>query len=1616
MKKNLLFFVTILLLFSKLNAQEVCTATGFEFDLSASIDTTVSIQSTRSGSCCNGSNCIVFKLKLNPACSYVNFTVANPAPPGNAAFYQVDCGPQTSLGTPLCIVGKTEITITFCKPGNDNPIYTIVAAGAIKGSDDITVRQGCTGSLNVGGLLTESIKWTSVYPGPQGAYNSFLSSTSGSITTNVTPLPGAPAYIDYQVSGNRLCGPVVSDTIRVYTTPQIAVAISADNPAVCAGGKSNVTLTATASGGVEPYQFVWSNGQTGESITVNAGGTYTVSVTDALNCLPAVQSTIVATTPLPPAPSVNTNSPVCESSQINLFASTIAGATYNWTGPNGFTSSLQNPVINNADATHAGTYTVVVTVGQCSSLPVSTSVTVKPKPASPVAASTNPVCEGTTLTLTASALPGGVYSWTGPNGFISSLQNPVISSAVLTSAGTYAVTVQVNGCTSEPASVTTVVNPLPPAPVIGSNSPLCSGKDILLTAGTISEATYSWTGPNGFTSPLQNPIISNVATNASGTYNVRTTVAGCTGPAASTSVIVNPIPAAPVLSSNGPLCEGATLLLTASTITGATYAWSGPDGFSATVQNPSVSNPGTAASGAYSSTATVNGCTSPAGSVQVTIKPVPASPVLSGDNTVCEGSTISLNASTITGATYAWSGPNGFTSSLQTLTILNTTPLHSGIYSVRATVDGCTSQAAISNITITPLPLPPAVTSNSPVCSGNTISLTASPLAGAIYNWTGPDGFTSTLQNPQLSGATLKNAGNYQLSVSVNGCASASSTATNVIVHQTPEAPVVSNNGPICEGTTLTLTASALPGGVYSWTGPNGFQSSTQSPSIGTASLQSAGAYSLTVTANGCTSAATSTTAVVHALPAAPVIGTNSPICSGNTLSLIANTIPDASYAWTGPDGFTSSIQNPVLTNAGIATSGVYTVKAAVNGCWGPSASIRVTVNAIPSAPVVSYNGPVCEGTNLSLFASTVIGATYSWTGPNGFTSTAQNPAINNAHVTSSGSYAVTATVNGCTSAPGNLTVTVNTIPAPPVVTSDYSLCEGSALQLQASAITGATYAWSGPDGFVSTAQNPTIASTRLTHSGTYAVAATVNGCTSPLATSNVVIKSLPVAPVVSSNSPVCSGKPILLNAAAVAGATYTWSGPKGFTSSLQNPVIENASLAAIGQYSLSVSVNNCSSTETSSVTILVNQTPDAPVPTHNGPVCENTSLTLAATDITGASYSWNGPNGYTASTQTATLANVTNANAGTYVVTATVKGCTSTAASTTVAVHNPAIVNAGTNQSFCTSSQFTGLSGSITGGTSTGVWTTNGSGTFLPDNVSLNARYHPSVADKAAGSVTLSLASTNNGACPVYTSAMTITMASPPTVVAGKDQLVCANNATVRLQGKLTVADKAIWSSSGNGQFSPSASSLDATYIPSSSDKANGAVMLSLTTVGNGPCAATTDAMMVSIKAPPVITAERVKYIVEDNSTLLNPSVSGRNLKCTWTPALYLNADTIVNPLCTPKSDVSYKLVAVDEFGCTASADIMAKIIRRPEVPNVFTPNGDGINDRWQIKHLINYPDCTVEIYNRYGQVVYQGVGYSAAWDGTSKGQPLPAATYYYIIHPKNGLKPLSGFVDIVR
>src|SRR5204863_4971696 len=204
--------------------------------------------------------------------------------------------------------------------------------------------------------------------------------------------------------------------------------------------------------------------------------------------------------------------------------------------------------------------------------------------------------------------------------------------------------------------------------------------------------------------------------------------------------------------------------------------------------------------------------------------------------------------------------------------------------------------------------------------------------------------------------------------------------------------------------------------------------------------------------------ASTSATVPINPPPATPTASNPGPYCAGGTISLSTSTVASATYAWTGPNGFTSSQQNPTRANATAADAGTYSVTVTVGGCSSAAGTTSVVVTAKPATPAASNGGPYCEGSTISLSTPTVTGATYAWTGPNGFTSSQQNPTRASAAAADAGTYSVTVAVNGCTSAAGTTSVVVNTaIAATPAASNTGPFCERSAVWRPTPAVANAT-------------------------------------------------------------------------------------------------------------------------------------------------------------------------------------------------------------------------------------------------------------------------------------------------------------------------------------------------------------------------------------------------------------------------------------------------------------------------------------------------------------------------------------------------------------------------------
>jgi gliding motility-associated-like protein len=1263
-------------------------------------------------------------------------------------------------------------------------------------------------------------------------------------------------------------GVLLSEVVRDYqgntvTCPPFvpSAPVAGANTPLCVG--QTLSLTATFSAGAT-YSWTGPNGFTStlvnptiSGVTVLAAGVYSVTATVS-GCTSPAGTVAVTVNTVPAAPTAGSNSPLCAGQNLSLTSTTVAGGSYNWNGPNSFTSTTQNPTIVGASTLAAGVYSVNATVSGCTSNNATVNVVVNPLPGAPVAGNNSPICAGSALNLTASTIAGATYSWTGPNSFTANVQNPTIAGATTLAAGVYTVTATVAGCPGPGGTTTATVNPAPIAPTAGANTPLCAGSNLNLTASTIAGATYNWTGPNAFTSTLQNPTIVGATTLAAGVYTVIATVAGCPGPGGTINVVVNPIPAAPTAGGTATLCAGSNINLTASAIAGATYNWTGPNSFTSNVQNPTIVGASTLATGMYSVTATVAGCPGPAGTFSVTVYGIPSPPTLGSNSPVCTGQTLSLTATTILGATYNWTGPNSFSSALQNPTIGAVTLPAGGIYSVVVSVMGCGSANSTVAITVNPTPAAPVAGSNSPLCAGSTINLTASAIAGATYNWSGPNTFTSTVQNPTIPGATTLATGVYTVNATVTGCTGPNGTV-NVIVNPIPASPTPGSNSPICAGSNLNLTATAIAGATYNWSGPNTFTSNVQNPTIVAASTLASGIYTVNVTVSGCTGPNATISVTVNPIPSAPIVTSNSPLCAGQTLNLNASLVAGATYTWNGPNAFTSNVQNPTIVGATTLAAGTYTVKAIVAGCTSANGTGVVTVNPSPAAPTAGGTPTLCAGSNINLTASTIAGATYNWTGPNSFTSNVQNPTIVGASTLATGMYSVTATVAGCPGPAGTFSVTVYGIPSPPTLGSNSPVCTGQTLSLTATTILGATYSWTGPNSFTSTLQNPTIGAVTLPASGVYSVLVSVMGCGSANSTVAITVNPTPAAPVAGSNSPLCAGSTINLTASAIAGASYNWSGPNTFTSNVQNPTIVAATTLAAGVYSVSSTVTGCTG-PVGTVNVVVNPIPGSPVANSNSPICAGSNLNLTASTIAGAAYNWSGPNTFTSNVQNPTIVAATTLASGVYTVNATVAGCTGPNATISVTVNPiPASPIAGSNAPICALQTLSLTASTIAGATYS--WT--GPNTFT-SNVQNPTISNASTLASGNYTVTVNVAGCNS---PISVTSVTVNPA-PPAPTAGGTPTLCAGS-NINLTASTIAGATYNWS--GPNSF---ASGVQNPTIVGATSLATGVYSVFATVAGCPGPAGTVSVTVYNVPSSPTLTAT-------------NPACIGQNM--------YLTAQTIL-------------------------------------------------------------------------------------------------------------------------
>lgn len=833
-----------------------------------------------------------------------------------------------------------------------------------------------------------------------------------------------------------------------------------------------------------------------------------------------------------------------------------------------------------------------------------------------------------------------------------------------------------------------------------------------------------------------------------------------------------------------------------------------------------------------------------------------------------------------------------------------------------------------------------------------------------------------------------------------------------VTVHDLPNV-VIDPALPVCFNDSVNLTAN-LPFGTWSGPGIVDGQSGLFSGSAAGAGIHMV--YYELVDANGCYNI-DSAMIRVWSIPIADA-GRDVTICSGETVIIGGSPTgtpgnePNGfidNYQWTPQSDLSSSVDpNPVASPTQTTT---YVVAVQDNnGCID-----RDTMTVFVQPSPVADAGPdvsTCSGTPVIIGGSPSASMgtapyNYIWTPAAGLNdASAPNPMANPAGTTT---YTLTVIdENGCESS-DVVTVTVN---QGPVADAGLNVetCSGTTITIggsptAAGGVPPYTYSWSPATGLSNTnTANPTFTSTNMTATNVpftfYVTVTDAFGCTSMDQVTITVYPGVIVDAGV--DDEICFGLSTQIGGLAPATNgippySYNWGPSVGLiTPNVPNPTVTPTSSTI---YTLTVTdFRGCEGSD--EVVVIVNPLPIV----EAGPdqtICRGTLTTIGGLPTANGglapyTYEWTPYIGLSDPTVPNPQASPLMTTTYTLVVT-DAKGCEDLDVVTVFVVEGPR-ADAGVDKEICFGETISiGSNPAGSGGTMPYqyVWTP---GSSLSSNVAEN----PMASPQMTTTYILTVYDANN--CMDVDSMVVTVHPLPIPEILGLDNQYCIYEGIIELTGNPS-----------GGVFS-GPGIAGSTFIVDLAGP--GTHVINYTVVDQNGCKGEVN-VVVNVDRMPIIWAGPDKFVYLGEDTKLDATADG-NYTYTWTPDTYLSDQTVLNPdVIKPLQTTTYTLLAVDDNGCEATDEVTVFVdVNTPiqiMVPNIFSPNGDGINDTWIIPILDFFPDNNVKVFNRWGMLVFEADNYSNgdAWDGGD----LPAGAYYYIIQLSlQGDKVYKGHINIVR
>lgn len=851
-----------------------------------------------------------------------------------------------------------------------------------------------------------------------------------------------------------------------------------------------------------------------------------------------------------------------------------------------------------------------------------------------------------------------------------------------------------------------------------------------------------------------------------------------------------------------------------------------------------------------------------------------------------------------------------------------------------------------------------------------------------------------TLQNTEVNQSVILSSEYF--------CKDTAQVTLPALVLDVPMA-IVTRPPDLCPGSPPFNPNNFVTGTSITWYDSETANAGSASPPVVDTNIP--GNYSLWVTdkRSACEGPKVEFTYTITTEVAPPTVSDAPTICVGENVPNLNALVVGTNITWhLSASGGTGSPTPPSISSNSAGTQ-TFWVSQSNNSCESLRVPISFTVAPQSAPPVVDNTVSICPGEMIPEWLSLVNGSNLLWyTTENGGTATTNPPAASS---NAPGTYDlwVSQSANTCESPRVKVSYTIEVAPPIPVLSNIPDLCPGEDPPNLAEFVNGANISWYSSDTILTGSSSPPTVNTNQTGNYTFWVSQSDNNCESPRAPISLAILPSSAEPLIAQTPVFCVGDSVPLLSQFVSGANLQWYESQSSQLGEATPPSVSSSTAGTQTFWVSQSSNNCESPRVP-ISITIDPQSAPPIVTNTVSVCQGEVIPDWASLVTGSNLLWYATeNGGTGTTDPPVAR---SSSPGSYHlwVSQSDNNCESPRVKVSYTIKAaPPIPQVTSIPDLCSGDAIPNLVEFVSG--SNISW-------YSSDTILSGSLSPPGINTSEAGNYTFWVSqSEDNCESPRTPLRLTIN-ASPAAPEIAEIPAFCVGDSVPALT-QFVSGTNLKWYEGLDQQLGeitpPTIETTEArSYqfgVSQSLNACEGPTALlevgisSLQITPSGPHEVDEDEPLdiaVAIDVSPSDTPYSIEWLDESG----NPFDSDQ-------------LNTTVYPI-----DPTYYTVVVTAGGCVEEGDIEVDVIYQIDPTQIFSPNGDGMNDTWYIDDIDRYPNANVSVYNRLGALVYQAKAYNNGWEGRNQnGMPLPLATYYFVIDlNKFGVKAVTGHVTIIR